>query len=750
MNGDTLSKTVRIDLTQEPDVPPGKQEDPPPPEVEPSGEPLPVNTDELFQSVYEAAFITNSAGTILKVNTRAIQLFGYESDILSGANVTEVIMGTDDTLLGQINTNLDSDRFTLIEATCVRNGGRDFHAEISVSRLTIEAEVHFVFFVRDITVRRRTEARLSQLNRMLRSLQRVSQVLGDEQDIETMLHEICKSLVESGRYRTAWICLTDREGVITSFAGEGHGAMQESLREQLTAGEVPHCVTQALGRSDLATSLPHKTGRTCAMQEGEGLCIRLASHGRIFGTLTVGIPAQLLSDEQELDVFRQLSSDISTALYSCALDQERWQAEQRLLQARDELEQRVQERTAQLANSNDDLLQEIKERKRAEEELRWAITSLKRHDEARTQFVCNVSHELRTPLTSINYFVDNMLRGITGDISAKAQQYLHMIHDDCRRLEGTVEDILDLSRLENNSLRLVRTRIPFMALARRTVESLRMQAETEHKRLSLQLDKAEIFVECDSKKIERVIINLVKNAIKFTGDDGAIRVVVKRERQGETDYACLEVTDNGIGIEREHIDKVTERYYRIGEHVSGTGLGLSISKDLVVLHDGTLTLESPPTGEARGTRVTVSLPSVPPATLLVVGQESQAGASLVATLTAAGYAASCTHDLHGITAAISATRPEVVLLEWLTEDVEPGAVIATLRTANDEEALPIVAITGTHPSSMKQDILNGFNIGTVLYPVADEALFDAIEAAMATRQTGMEPRGTEATTPATI
>ncbi|MBN1556836.1 MAG: PAS domain S-box protein, partial [Lentisphaerae bacterium] len=113
------------------------------------------------------------------------------------------------------------------------------------------------------------------------------------------------------------------------------------------------------------------------------------------------------------------------------------------------------------------LIRDITVRKRAQEDLEEAISRLEAHDRARSQFVSNVSHELRTPLTSMIYAVSNMLRGVVGPLSDNARRYLEMLEGDCRRLLTTVNDILDLRKIESNTLVLERSRVPFGMLVGR-------------------------------------------------------------------------------------------------------------------------------------------------------------------------------------------------------------------------------------------------------------------------------------------
>jgi signal transduction histidine kinase len=122
-------------------------------------------------------------------------------------------------------------------------------------------------------------------------------------------------------------------------------------------------------------------------------------------------------------------------------------------------------------------VRDISVRKRAQDALEEAIMKLEQHDRNRSQFISNVSHELRTPLTSMIYAINNMLRGVTGALNEDQSRYLEMLLGDSRRLLATVNDILDLRKIENQTLTLVKTRMPFGRLVQGSACSLQVQAE---------------------------------------------------------------------------------------------------------------------------------------------------------------------------------------------------------------------------------------------------------------------------------
>ena len=257
------------------------------------------------------------------------------------------------------------------------------------------------------------------------------------------------------------------------------------------------------------------------------------------------------------------------------------------------------------------LVRDITVRHKAQQDLQNALERVQALDRAHLEFVSNVSHELRTPLTSMIYAVKNMQRGIAGPLPDRAVQYLARLESDCNRLLGTVNDILDLRQIENNTLTLVKSRVPLPRLVEDALASIRVQ--TDEKRLSVTLRRTRRagFVLCDVHKMERVVLNIVGNSVKYTPSGGEVCLEILQEPFiGNRKYCRyrFRVSDNGIGISREFLSHVFEPFEResgrIGSTSYGSGLGMSIAKGIVDLMGGNINVESE---EDAGTVVTVEL-----------------------------------------------------------------------------------------------------------------------------------------------
>ncbi len=256
----------------------------------------------------------------------------------------------------------------------------------------------------------------------------------------------------------------------------------------------------------------------------------------------------------------------------------------------EELENRVDERTAELQKTNEKL-------HKANDELRVL-------DEMKTAFVSQASHDLRTPLAAIKGSLDNLNLGVAGELNEKQARILGRATRSVDRLTDLINDVLDLSRIESGRIALQKTDIPFNVLIESIVAENKPAADLKSITLLRNLSNETITVNADGGKIERVVGELLSNAIKYTPENGTVEVALIQNG----DRANLSVKDSGIGMTEEECEKIWERFYRTNaskNFAKGSGLGLSIAKELVELHDGTLSVQSE---QEQGTTFTLALP----------------------------------------------------------------------------------------------------------------------------------------------
>jgi len=218
-------------------------------------------------------------------------------------------------------------------------------------------------------------------------------------------------------------------------------------------------------------------------------------------------------------------------------------------------------------------------------------TEERRYDALRKEFVANVSHELRTPLSLIRGYVETLREGAWKD-AQRAPEFLETVDKNVQRLCAIVADLLDLSKLDSAGeiAKLKPIDVgPFLEKVRETFQPL---AAKKQQTLVVELNPKDITVEADPDLLERAIGNLVDNAIKYTPDEGTVRL----RASAAPEAVLLVVEDNGVGIPEKDIPRIFERFYRVDKsrsrEMGGTGLGLAIVKHVAQLHGGAVSVQS--------------------------------------------------------------------------------------------------------------------------------------------------------------
>ena len=240
------------------------------------------------------------------------------------------------------------------------------------------------------------------------------------------------------------------------------------------------------------------------------------------------------------------------------------------------------------------------------DQLETNIEDLRTSEQLRREFVANVSHELRTPITSIRSYAET-LEEAAGNLDPETEQhFLEVIVGESDRMTKLVQDLLLLSRFDAGSLSFDFEEFSFEKSLRDVYEAQLLEARRRHHDFRLVLDEPLPLIRGDRSRIEQVLTNMVSNALKYTHDGGRIRMTAGTR----DDKVFCSVRDNGVGIPKEDMDHVFERFYRVDKARSrdsgGTGLGLSIALEILNLHQGHILVDSK-LGE--GTSVTITLPA---------------------------------------------------------------------------------------------------------------------------------------------
>ncbi len=231
------------------------------------------------------------------------------------------------------------------------------------------------------------------------------------------------------------------------------------------------------------------------------------------------------------------------------------------------------------------------------------ITKHKKLDDMRKQFVANVSHEIRTPLTTIKTYAESILDWALQEPDM-AVEFLKIIDSETDRMTLLVKDLLDLSRFDNNQVQLEFSLCDLNDVCSLSIKHNKILLDKKNQSLEFIPLCEPAIINADFSRLNQVFSNVISNAIKYTPDGGRIEVLVEQTDK----YYRVYIQDNGIGIPKEDLKNIFERFYRVDKarsrEMGGTGLGLSIAKEFVELHGGKILALSEP---GRGTTMIIRL-----------------------------------------------------------------------------------------------------------------------------------------------
>jgi two-component system, OmpR family, sensor histidine kinase VicK len=231
------------------------------------------------------------------------------------------------------------------------------------------------------------------------------------------------------------------------------------------------------------------------------------------------------------------------------------------------------------------------------------ITDQEKIDAERKEFVANVSHELRTPLTTMRSYLEALADGAWRDEEI-APEFLEVTRTETERMIRLVNDLLQLSKMDSTDYKLTIEWVNFVDFYNRIIDRFEMSKE-QNVTFKRKLPNHAIFVEIDEDKMTQVLYNIISNALKYSPKGGQVTFSIKEK----DDKMIVSVTDQGMGIPKENIGKIFDRFYRVDKartrKLGGTGLGLAIAKEMVNAHGGAIWVTSE---EGKGTKISFTLP----------------------------------------------------------------------------------------------------------------------------------------------
>ncbi|HPC16887.1 MAG TPA: ATP-binding protein [Candidatus Hydrogenedentes bacterium] len=517
----------------------------------------------LITSMRDGIYQTDADGNLTFINPAGAEIFGFNSFTEAlGLNLRELFLEEID--LARMARELSIKHF--IERTRVWmkcKDGRSICIELSGNRITDEdgnfAGAEGIF--RDVTASVRLEQQARERSERISAINQIANVINSSLEAGRLHESLIVELKKIVNFEYAAVSLLNEKG--ESFEKRLLWPEQRELEAApATAPSVAAWVVRhrkSLFQDDMneqtsefTSEFPPDT-RSC-------LCVPLYATGRIIGTLDLASNHAFAFSKHDMDVLEEMGPHIAIAL-----------------------------RNARLL---DNLQQSLDEVTRAREKLHEVNEELKTLDEMKTNLLSNVSHELRTPLVAVMGYTDMLYNGKVGAINDTQREYLGIILRNVEKLVTLIENLLDFSRLHRGTEKLVFDMFDLVECARASIQNVQPVADSRSIRVELVAPHEKVMVEGDKGKMGQVFNNLLSNAVKFNHQGGCVTV----EIHVREDSVEAIVSDTGIGIPPEALDKVFTRFYQYDgsstRKYGGTGIGLSIAQDIVRLHGSRITVTS--------------------------------------------------------------------------------------------------------------------------------------------------------------
>ncbi|HXA43711.1 MAG TPA: ATP-binding protein [Candidatus Solibacter sp.] len=378
---------------------------------------------------------------------------------------------------------------------------------------------------------------------------------------------------------------------------------------------------------------------------------------------------------------------------------------------------------AQLYTAMHGQMTKIEDQNRELEDANVQINEVSR---LKSEFLANMSHELRTPLNSILGFSEILKDNLAGALSDKQRiECLEAIHASGEHLLQLINDVLDMSKIEAGRMDLVLEEFPVDSAVREVITVVKSLAGRKNIELTVATEPDDLVVYADKGKFKQVIYNLLSNAIKFTPEGGSIFVEAKLREHA--DDMLVTVTDTGVGIPAEHLDKIWGEFYMVqGEHQTqkGTGLGLALVRKLVELHGGQIDVFSE---EGKGSTFSFSMPLQAGiaegehqalSRLILLVDDNPSNLELTRMiLTGGGYRVETATDGQEGLLKAKELKPALILMDIQLPGMDGLAATRALKSDPDTAGIKVVALTANAMKGTKEEAFQAGCIGYIAKPI---------------------------------
>ena len=410
--------------------------------------------------------------------------------------------------------------------------------------------------------REEMDKRLTGLNALQRISRQMSQALNENE----VFQRISPELFEDLGFARVMIASMDNDNALKIRVNVGYKSPRtEALLKEVSAEEPIRTAVNSLSSINCPAKTKEHITRIFEIEHFiiSPILTQRGNVGFVFVGNRYNAPPVSQGDEELLTIF---AGQIGQSIENAQLFEKAFHSSQ-------ELELKVAERTKQLES---------------------ALEKVNEISNKKTEFISAVSHELRTPLTSIKGYAAILIAGKIGEVPPAVKERLAKINSHSDNLVALINDLLDIARIESGKQEMKLAMYKVKSIVDNVADLLTPQINTKGVHLKTNLGQACEEVYVDSSHAERVIINLVSNAIKFTPANGTITISIAPAL--DNGYAVFSVADTGIGIPASDMQKLFSEFFRvdneINQHVKGTGLGLVLAKNITLAHRGKMWVQS--------------------------------------------------------------------------------------------------------------------------------------------------------------